>query len=92
MVLKEEEEEVPHNCEQVISVFRSAGSLIFFNFLTMLDTYACCGIAVLTQQHGWVLDPASQMLTVRPMSSVANKKTDSSQLQNLTEYVFHLEH
>jgi len=49
-------------------------------------------VTFLTQQHGWVLDPASQMLTVRPLSSVANKKTDSSQLQNLTEYVFHLEH
>lgn len=49
-------------------------------------------VTFLTQQHGWVLDPSSQMLTVRPMSHVANKKTDSSQLQNLTEYVFHLEH
>ncbi|KAG0570651.1 hypothetical protein KC19_6G177700 [Ceratodon purpureus] len=49
-------------------------------------------VTFLTQQHGWVLDPASQMLTVRPMSTVSNKKTDSSQLQNLTEYVFHLEH
>ncbi|XP_024394883.1 COP9 signalosome complex subunit 8 [Physcomitrium patens] len=49
-------------------------------------------VTFLTQQHGWVLDPASQMLTVRPMSSVVNKKADSSQLQDLTEYVFHLEH
>lgn len=49
-------------------------------------------VSFLTRQHGWELDPASQMLTVKPMTTVANKKTDSSQLQNLTEYVFHLEH
>ncbi|KAI5059311.1 hypothetical protein GOP47_0025630 [Adiantum capillus-veneris] len=45
-----------------------------------------------TTQIGWTLDPASNMLTVLPAVSVAAQKLDSSKLQDLTEYVFHLEH
>eukprot|EP01018_Ginkgo_biloba_P018593 Gb_14322 [translate_table: standard] len=45
-----------------------------------------------TLQHGWILDSASQMLTVRRTPVVVDQKLDSSKLQNLTEYVFHLEH
>eukprot|EP00250_Pteridium_aquilinum_P024854 c29702_g1_i1 orf=386-1039(-) len=45
-----------------------------------------------TTQDGWTLDPVSNMLTVQPAVTVAAQKLDSSKLQNLTEYVFHLEH
>lgn len=44
------------------------------------------------QQQGWAVDPASQMLTVKKRPIVTEQKLDASKLQNLTEYVFHLEH
>lgn len=43
-------------------------------------------------QHGWVADPASQMLTVKKQVVATEQKLDPSKLQRLTEYVFHLEH
>ncbi|KAL2650202.1 hypothetical protein R1flu_018330 [Riccia fluitans] len=45
-----------------------------------------------TMQHGWTLDPVAKMLTVCPIVTTVEQKTDASQLQSLTEYVFHLEH
>ena len=43
-------------------------------------------------QQGWILDPASQMLSVKKQQIVKEQKLDPSKLQNLTEYVFYLEH
>ncbi|PHT41632.1 COP9 signalosome complex subunit 8, partial [Capsicum baccatum] len=43
-------------------------------------------------QQGWVLDSASQTLTVKKQAVVKEQKLDPSKLQRLTEYVFHLEH
>ncbi|KAF2293733.1 hypothetical protein GH714_004372 [Hevea brasiliensis] len=43
-------------------------------------------------QPGWTVDPASRMLTVKKQLIVTEQKLDSSKLQRLTEYVFHLEH
>nr|XP_043628993.1 COP9 signalosome complex subunit 8 [Erigeron canadensis] len=43
-------------------------------------------------QHGWNVDAASQMLTVKKQVVVTEQKIDPSKLQRLTEYVFHLEH
>ncbi|XP_068660462.1 COP9 signalosome complex subunit 8-like isoform X3 [Aristolochia californica] len=43
-------------------------------------------------QHGWTVDPASQMLTVKKLPVVREQKLNPSKLQRLTEYVFHLEH
>ncbi|KAJ0011347.1 hypothetical protein Pint_32920 [Pistacia integerrima] len=43
-------------------------------------------------QQGWILDPASRMLTVKKNPIVTEQKLDPSKLQRLTEYVFHLEH
>ncbi|XP_050208912.1 COP9 signalosome complex subunit 8 [Mercurialis annua] len=43
-------------------------------------------------QQGWIFDPASRMLTVKKQPIVTEQKLDSSRLQRLTEYVFHLEH
>ncbi|XP_015580115.1 COP9 signalosome complex subunit 8 [Ricinus communis] len=43
-------------------------------------------------QQGWIVDPASQMITVKKQPIVTEQKLDSSKLQWLTEYVFHLEH
>ncbi|KAB2628441.1 COP9 signalosome complex subunit 8 [Pyrus ussuriensis x Pyrus communis] len=43
-------------------------------------------------QQGWVVDPASQMVTVKKQPIVTEQKLDASKLQSLTEYVFHLEH
>lgn len=54
--------------------------------LTEAETIKC------TTQAGWMLDPTSNMLTVEPAITVVAQKLDSSKLQNLTEYVFHLEH
>ncbi|GLJ40357.1 hypothetical protein SUGI_0829980 [Cryptomeria japonica] len=45
-----------------------------------------------TLQRGWTLDNELQMLTVKGNPVVVDQKLDSSRLQNLTEYVFHLEH
>lgn len=45
-----------------------------------------------TIQEGWTLDSVSKMLTVQFTSPVASQKLDASKLQNLTEYVFDLEH
>uniref|UniRef100_A0A7N2LG27 COP9 signalosome complex subunit 8 n=1 Tax=Quercus lobata TaxID=97700 RepID=A0A7N2LG27_QUELO len=43
-------------------------------------------------QQGWVVDPASRMLTVKKQTIVTEQKLDATKLQRLTEYVFHLEH
>lgn len=43
-------------------------------------------------QHGWSMDPASRMLTVKRQPVLTEQKLDPSKLQRLTEYVFHLEH
>ncbi|KAM1120335.1 hypothetical protein FF1_044361 [Malus domestica] len=43
-------------------------------------------------QQGWVVDPASQMVTVKKHPIITEQKLDASTLQSLTEYVFHLEH
>ncbi|GMN59048.1 hypothetical protein TIFTF001_028143 [Ficus carica] len=43
-------------------------------------------------QQGWIVDPASQMFTVKKQPIVKEQKLDPSKLQNLTEYVFYLEH
>ncbi|KAI8532207.1 hypothetical protein RHMOL_Rhmol11G0195000 [Rhododendron molle] len=43
-------------------------------------------------QQGWSVDPDSRMLTVKKQPVVKEQKIDSSKLQRLTEYVFHLEH
>ncbi|XP_020573550.1 COP9 signalosome complex subunit 8 [Phalaenopsis equestris] len=43
-------------------------------------------------QHGWTLDSASKMLAVRKPKITTEQKLDSTKLQRLTEYVFHLEH
>ncbi|XP_073277261.1 COP9 signalosome complex subunit 8 [Primulina huaijiensis] len=45
-----------------------------------------------TLQHGWTLDATSRMLTVKKRVVAADQKVDPSKLQQLTEYVFHLEH
>ncbi|KAK3009503.1 hypothetical protein RJ639_013868 [Escallonia herrerae] len=43
-------------------------------------------------QQGWGVDPAYRMLTVKKQVVVTEQKLDPSKLQQLTEYVFHLEH
>ncbi|CAN0874993.1 COP9 signalosome complex subunit 8 [Linum grandiflorum] len=43
-------------------------------------------------QQGWTLDSDSQMLTVKKQPATMEQKRDPSELQRLTEYVFHLEH
>ncbi|XP_073156355.1 COP9 signalosome complex subunit 8 [Henckelia pumila] len=43
-------------------------------------------------QQGWTLDPTSRMLTVKKQVVAAEQKVHPSKLQQLTEYVFHLEH
>ncbi|KAL5973567.1 hypothetical protein ACLOJK_030218 [Asimina triloba] len=43
-------------------------------------------------RHGWSVDPAASMFTVKKQHVVKEQKLDPSKLQRLTEYVFHLEH
>ncbi|KAL8155944.1 COP9 signalosome complex subunit 8 [Apium graveolens] len=43
-------------------------------------------------QHGWNVDPASAIFTVKKHAIITEQKLDPSKLQRLTEYVFHLEH
>lgn len=43
-------------------------------------------------QHGWSVDPASAVFTVKKLATITEQKLDPSKLQRLTEYVFHLEH
>ncbi|KAK6935082.1 CSN8/PSMD8/EIF3K [Dillenia turbinata] len=38
-------------------------------------------------EHGWSVDPASRMLTVKKQTIVSEQKLDPSKLQRLTEYV-----
>ncbi|XP_022927899.1 COP9 signalosome complex subunit 8-like [Cucurbita moschata] len=42
--------------------------------------------------QGWIVDVASQMFTVKKQQIATEQKLDSSKLQRLTEYIFHLEH
>ncbi|XP_061988863.1 COP9 signalosome complex subunit 8 [Rosa rugosa] len=44
------------------------------------------------RQQGWIVDPASQMITVKKQPIITEQKLNPSKLQSLTEYVFHLEH
>ncbi|XP_039682960.1 COP9 signalosome complex subunit 8 [Medicago truncatula] len=43
-------------------------------------------------QQGWTVDNASRMLTVKKQPVASVQKLDPRKLQQLTEYVFHLEH
>jgi len=43
-------------------------------------------------ENGWTVDAASQMASVKKQAVKREQKVDSSKLQRLTEYVFHLEH
>lgn len=57
----------------------------------MLPVRICFFDADVVQQ-GWIVDPSSQMFTVKKQPVVKEQKLDRSKLQNLTEYVFCLEH
>jgi hypothetical protein len=59
----------------------------FVNHALTID----CMIADVLQQ-GWTVDYASRMLTVKKQPVVTEQKLDPRKLQQLTEYVFHLEH
>ncbi|BBM97811.1 COP9 signalosome complex subunit 8 [Marchantia polymorpha subsp. ruderalis] len=68
-----------------------------YSTISVSDAAGCLGmteqeVVSYTMQHGWTLDPVAKMLTVSPNVSSVEQKTDASQLQSLTEYVFHLEH
>uniref|UniRef100_M4EVC7 CSN8/PSMD8/EIF3K domain-containing protein n=1 Tax=Brassica campestris TaxID=3711 RepID=M4EVC7_BRACM len=57
-------------------------------FLGMTEDDATTYVA----ENGWTVDTASQMVTVKKQAVKREQKVDSSKLQRLTEYVFHLEH
>ncbi|PQP97219.1 COP9 signalosome complex subunit 8-like [Prunus yedoensis var. nudiflora] len=68
-----------------------------YSTISIQDTALFLGMSeddatTFVQQQGWAVDPASQMLTVKKRPIVTEQKLDASKLQNLTEYVFHLEH
>lgn len=71
--------------------------LAAYSTISVADTAQFLGMSkedalAYTLQRGWTLDSASQMLTVKKMPAVVDQRLHSSTLQNLTEYVFHLEH
>ncbi|KAL6297460.1 hypothetical protein ACE6H2_005602 [Prunus campanulata] len=68
-----------------------------YSTISIQDTALFLGMSeddatTFVQQQGWAVDPASQMLTVKKQPIVTKQKLDARKLQNLTEYVFHLEH
>ncbi|BBN68347.1 COP9 signalosome, subunit CSN8 [Prunus dulcis] len=68
-----------------------------YSTISIQDTALFLGMSeddatTFVQQQGWAVDPASQMVTVKKQPIVTEQKLDASKLQNLTEYVFHLEH
>ncbi|CAB4298178.1 unnamed protein product [Prunus armeniaca] len=68
-----------------------------YSTISIQDTALFLGMSeddatTFVQQQGWAVDPASQMLTVKKQPIVTEQKLDARKLQNLTEYVFHLEH
>ena len=60
-------------------------NLAYNNLLFSVD---CADVV----EQGWIVDPASQMLTVKKQVVVKEQRLDPGKLQNLTEYVFYLEH
>ena len=52
----------------------------------------CCWIHTDVVKNGWIVDTASQMVTVKKQAVKRGQKVDSSKLQRLAEDVFHLEH
>uniref|UniRef100_A0A0D6R5X1 CSN8/PSMD8/EIF3K domain-containing protein n=1 Tax=Araucaria cunninghamii TaxID=56994 RepID=A0A0D6R5X1_ARACU len=71
--------------------------LAAYSTISVVDTARFLGMTEedaisYTLQEGWTLDTELQMLTVKRRPVVVDQKLDSSTLQNLTEYVFHLEH
>ena len=57
-----------------------------------LTFFFLCWIYTDVVENGWTVDTASQMVTVKKQAVKREQKVDSSKLQRLTEYVFHLEH
>lgn len=71
--------------------------LAAYSTISVADTAQFLGMSkedalAYTLQRGWTLDSASKMLTVKKLPAVVDQRLHSSTLQNLTEYVFHLEH
>ncbi|KAH7671236.1 COP9 signalosome complex subunit 8 protein [Dioscorea alata] len=68
-----------------------------YSTISVADAAHCLGMSEneatnYASQHGWTLDSSSGMLIVKKPSITKEQKLDSSKLQRLTEYVFHLEH
>lgn len=71
--------------------------LAAYSTISVADTAQFLGMSnedtlAYTLQRGWTLDSTSQMFTVKKIPAVMDQRLHSSTLQNLTEYVFHLEH
>lgn len=56
------------------------------------NCFPFCWIYTDVVENGWTVDATSQMVTVKKEAVKREQKVDSSKLQRLTEYVFHLEH
>ncbi|KAJ7519797.1 hypothetical protein O6H91_20G055800 [Diphasiastrum complanatum] len=68
-----------------------------YSTISVTDAASYLGLSIndtiiFTGKNGWGFDPSSQMLTVHPLVTTVEQKLDASNLQSLTEYVFHLEH
>ncbi|XP_045810201.1 COP9 signalosome complex subunit 8-like [Trifolium pratense] len=85
--------------EKIVLEFELGKNIDSHLFLAWLDfplhiqisNMKYCMIADVLQQ-GWTVDYVSRMLTVKKQPVVTEQKLDPRKLQQLTEYVFHLEH
>ncbi|KAI0528595.1 hypothetical protein KFK09_001137 [Dendrobium nobile] len=83
-----EESYTKRNFQLLVSAYSTISVTDTAQFLGMSEDDATNYVL----QHGWTLDSTSRMLSVRKPEIITEQKLDSSKLQRLTEYVFHLEH
>ncbi|KAG6414889.1 hypothetical protein SASPL_122264 [Salvia splendens] len=84
-------------CQGIMAAFSVSFSVLDNGKMSMAlkllkEMVGDCSLFADVVQHGWTVDPASRMLTVKKQAVVTKQKLDHSKLQRLTEYVFHLEH
>ncbi|CAN7131973.1 unnamed protein product [Brassica rapa subsp. narinosa] len=78
--------------KRMFQLLLSAYSTITIRYLALFLGMTEDDATTYVVEKGWTVDAASQMVTVKKQAINREPKVDSSKLQRLTEYVFHLEH
>ncbi|KAL6179030.1 hypothetical protein ACLB2K_050546 [Fragaria x ananassa] len=81
-----------HYTKKMFQLLQSAYSTISIQDTSLFLNMNEDDVKNYVQQQGWIVDPASQMITVKKWPIVTEQKLNPSKLHSLTEYVFHLEH